>query len=79
MVCSPPGSSAHGDSPGKNVGVGCCALLHSGDEGLSKDVCGVGHGLKQRILVITIIEGEALKEEARDDQRENVLQSPGEL
>ena len=27
MDCSLPGSSAHGDSPGKNTGVGCCALL----------------------------------------------------
>ena len=27
MNCSPPGSSVHGDSPGKNTGVGCCALL----------------------------------------------------
>ena len=25
--CSPPGSSAHGDSPGKKTGVGCHALL----------------------------------------------------
>ena len=25
--CSPPGSSVHKDSPGKNTGVGCCALL----------------------------------------------------
>ena len=25
--CSPPGSSVHGDSLGKNTGVGCCALL----------------------------------------------------
>ena len=25
--CSPPGSSVHGDSPGKNTGVGCCAFL----------------------------------------------------
>ena len=25
--CSPPGFSAHGDSPGKNTGVGCHALL----------------------------------------------------
>ena len=24
---SPPGSSVHGDSPGKNIGVGCHALL----------------------------------------------------
>ena len=24
---SPPGSSVHGDSPGKNTGVGCHALL----------------------------------------------------
>ena len=27
MNCSPPGSSVHGDSPGKNTGVGCRALL----------------------------------------------------
>ena len=27
MDCSPPGSSVHGDSPGKNMGVGCHALL----------------------------------------------------
>ena len=27
MDCSPPGSSVHGNSPGKNTGVGCLALL----------------------------------------------------
>ena len=27
MDCSPPGSSVHGDSPGRKTGVGCCALL----------------------------------------------------
>ena len=27
MDCSLPGSSVHGDSPGKNTGVGCRALL----------------------------------------------------
>ena len=27
MACSPPGSSVHGDSPGKNTGVGCHFLL----------------------------------------------------
>ena len=26
MDCSPPGSSVHGDCPGKNTGVGCHAL-----------------------------------------------------
>ena len=25
--CSPPGTSVYGDSPGKNTGVGCHALL----------------------------------------------------
>ena len=29
MDCSPPGSSVHGDSPGKNTGVSCHAL-HQG-------------------------------------------------
>jgi len=28
MDCSAPGSSVHGDSPGKNTGVGCHALIH---------------------------------------------------
>ena len=27
MDCGPPGSSVHGDSPGKNIGVDCHALL----------------------------------------------------
>ena len=27
MDCSPPGSTVHGNSPGKNTGVGCHALL----------------------------------------------------
>ena len=27
MDCSPPGSSVHGDSPGKNTGMACHALL----------------------------------------------------
>ena len=27
MDCSPPGSSVHWDSPGKNTGMGCHALL----------------------------------------------------
>ena len=27
MDCSPLGSSVHGDSPGKNTGVGCQSLL----------------------------------------------------
>ena len=27
MDCSPPGSSVHRDSPGKNTAEGCCALL----------------------------------------------------
>ena len=28
MDCSLPGSTVYGDSPGKNTGVGCRALLH---------------------------------------------------
>ena len=28
--CGPPGSSVHGDSPGKNTGVGCHAILRGG-------------------------------------------------
>ena len=38
--CSPPGSSVHGDSPGKNIGVGCHALLQRifPTQGLSPDL-----------------------------------------
>ena len=32
MDCSPPGSSVHGDYPGKNPGVGCCALLQGSSQ-----------------------------------------------
>ena len=44
MDCSSPGSSVHGDSPGKTTGVGCHALLGLlGQEGNSysffKTVC----------------------------------------
>ena len=29
MDCSPPGSSDHGDPPGKNIGMGCHTLFHT--------------------------------------------------
>ena len=32
MHCSPPGSSVHGESPGKNTGVGCHALLQGSSQ-----------------------------------------------
>ena len=32
MDCSPPGSSVHGDSPGKNTGVGCHSLLQGSSQ-----------------------------------------------
>ena len=37
LDCSPPGSSVHGDSPSKNNGVGCHALLQGifPDQGVS--------------------------------------------
>ena len=35
MNCSPPGSSVHGDSPGKAAGVGCHAFLQGSSQ--SKD------------------------------------------
>ena len=40
MGCSPPGSSVHGDSPGKNPGVGCHALLQGifPTQGLNSDL-----------------------------------------
>ena len=32
--CSPPGSSVHGDSPGKKTGVSCYALLQGNEPGI---------------------------------------------
>ena len=32
LDCSPPGSSVHGDSPGKNPAVGCHALLQGSSQ-----------------------------------------------
>ena len=32
MDCSPPGSSVHGGSPGKNTGLGCYALLQGSSQ-----------------------------------------------
>jgi len=45
MDCSPPGSSVHGDSPGKNTGVGCHALLQGifPTQGLNPGLC-IGGG-----------------------------------
>ena len=40
MDCSPPGSSVHGHSPGKNTGVGCLALLLQGIF-IFKAYCGI--------------------------------------
>ena len=42
MDCTPPGSSVHGESPGKNTGVGCFALLQGIflTQGLNPDIAG---------------------------------------
>ena len=40
VMSDPPGSVVHGDSPGKNTGVGCCALLQGifPTQGLNPDI-----------------------------------------
>ena len=44
MDCSPPGSSVHGNSPGKNTGVGCRAPLHAlPDPGLNPHLLSLLH------------------------------------
>ena len=37
MDCSPPGSSVHGDPPGKNTGVGCHAMPSSSGSSQPRD------------------------------------------
>ena len=39
MDCSPPGSSVHGDSPGKNTGVGCHFLLQRISQTQGSNLC----------------------------------------
>ena len=41
MDCSPPGSSVHGNSPRKNIGVGCHALLQGSSQ--SRDQIQASH------------------------------------
>ena len=57
--CSPPGSFVHGDSPGKNIGVGCHVLLQgiSPTQGLNTGLlhhrqilCHLSHQGSPRIL-----------------------------
>ena len=45
MDCNLPGSSVHGDSPGKNTGVGCHALLQGifPTQGLNLHLLGLLH------------------------------------
>ena len=56
MNCSPPGSSVHADSPGKNTGVSCHALL----QGIfliqeSKLVCKCAKELKKKRLILHLL------------------------
>ena len=44
MDCSPPGSSAHGDSPGQDTGVGCHFLLQLQNYSHIKDRTELGWG-----------------------------------
>ena len=59
MDCRPPGSSVHGDSPGKNTGMGCHALLQGifptqgSNPGLPhfrQNLCGLSHQGSPRTL-----------------------------
>jgi len=53
MGYSPPDSSLHGDSPGKNTGVGCHALLHGifPTQGLNPHLLCVLHWLAGSLLL----------------------------
>ena len=50
MDCSPPGSSVHGDSPGKNTGVGCQALLWSIQSTSCEMLGWMNHKMESRLL-----------------------------
>ena len=56
--CSPPGSSVRGDSPGKNTGVGCHALLQGifPTQGLTRSAPGKsglhGRGKGERVIAL---------------------------
>ena len=48
--CSPPGCSVHGDSPGKNTGVGCYALLQGIFPTQESNLCLKSHALAGRLF-----------------------------
>ena len=49
MDYSPPGSSVHGDSPGKNTGVGCHALLQGSSQPMDRtQVSHIAGGCRKR-------------------------------
>ena len=51
MDCSPPGSSVPGDSPGKNTGVGCHALLQGSSQ--PRDWAQVSHTIWQIVYSLS--------------------------
>ena len=55
MDCSLPGSSVHGDSPGKNTRVGCHALFQGifPTQGLNPGSCGARQQQKVFIFQVT--------------------------
>ena len=71
MECNPSGSSVHGESPGKNTGVGCHALLQGifPPQGLNTGLlhcrwilyCLIHHGRKS---IVELLQGNFLTQES---------------
>ena len=61
--CSPPGSSVPGDSPGKNTGVGCHALLQGWIHIFNYTIKGIIIEVGTRSVEDRIVEAAEVEEE----------------
>ena len=56
MDCSPPGSSAHGDSPGRRTGVGCHSLSRGSSPARDQTQVRLGRrSLYPRVQLLTVV------------------------
>ena len=74
MNYSPPGSSVHGDSPGKKIGVGCCFLLQEifPTQGSNPYVCLMSPALQAGSLPLAPPGKSLVKDSILKEQKENI-------
>ena len=66
MDCSPLGSSVHGDSPGKNTGLGCHALLQGWIHIFNHKIKGIIIEVGSRSVEDRTVETDEVEEDFRE-------------